>query len=85
MSRPRKNPSQPRSSESDDDRHGRRPPIPLAWIEEPKGEHCPLCHHGGRIVHSHATTIFGGQAQARNRRCSNCGHTWGSYTYAVRP
>ena len=85
MSRPPRNQPPVKSSESAVEPPPRRPPIPLAWIEEPKGEQCPRCHHGGRVVHSHSTTIFGGTAQARNRRCSNCGHTWGSYTYTSRP
>lgn len=59
--------------------------MPLAWIQEPKGECCPRCQSGGRVVHSHATTIFGGKAQARNRRCNACGHSWGSFAYAVQP
>ena len=59
--------------------------MPLAWIAEPKGEACPLCQAGGRVVHSHQTTIFGGVSQARNRQCRDCGHTWGSFLYLRAP
>lgn len=94
MSRGPGRPKAPRSSVSTDDAapatvtpndDGRRPPIPLAWIQEPKGETCPLCRGRSRVTHSHQTTVFGGRSQARNRKCVACGHTWGSFAYTEAP
>ena len=59
--------------------------MPLAWIQEPKGETCPQCGGASRVVHSHETTVFGGRSQARNRQCRACCHTWGSFAYRVAP